>query len=87
MNTKKESQQYSKLKQNNPDFSKNSNIAKLQNIWQTWRTGLVQSYQEKSQRDMTEHDSRILDDQSKQIFDDQSEQIFIQFELSRAKHI
>ena len=87
MNTKKESQQYSKLKQNNLDFSKNSNISKLQNIWQTWRIGLVQSYQEKSQRDMREHDSRILDDQSKQIFDDQSEQIFIQFELSRAKHI
>ena len=48
---------------------------------QTWRTGhrLVQSHQQKIQRDMREHDSRIPDDESKQLF--------IQFELSRAKCI
>ena len=40
---------------------------------------LVQSHQQKSQRDMREYDSRILDDESKQIF--------IQSELSRAKRI
>ena len=48
---------------------------------QTWGTGhrLVQSHQQKIQRDMREHDSRIPDDESKQLF--------IQFELSRAKCI
>ena len=48
---------------------------------QTWHTEhrLVQSHQQKSQRDMRGHDSRILDDESKQIF--------VQFELSRAKRI
>ena len=56
---------------------------KLQNIVlrQTWHTEhrLVQSRQQKSQRDARGHDSRILDDESKQIF--------IQLELSRAKRI
>ena len=72
-----------KLKQNNVDLRENSNIPKLQNIIlrQTWHTEnrLIQSHQQRSQRDMGGHDSRILDDESKQIF--------IQFELSRAKRI
>ena len=46
-----ESQQYSKLKQNNVDLRKSSNIPKLQNmiLRQTWHTGhrLVQSYHQR----------------------------------------
>ena len=60
-----------------------TNIPKLQNIIprQTRLIGyrLVQSQQQKRERDMREHDSRILDDEFKQIS--------IQFDLSRAKRI
>ena len=60
-----------------------TNISKLQNIisQQTRLIGyrLVQNHQEKRERDMREHDSRILDDEFKQIS--------IQFDLSRAKRI
>ena len=60
-----------------------TNIPKLQNIIsrQTRHIGyrLVKSHQQKRERDMREHDSRVLDDEFKQIS--------IQFDLSRAKRI
>ena len=73
-----ESQQYSKLKQNNVDLKKNLNIPKLQN---NVLPSVIDLFKitNKKKRDTRGHDPRILDDESKQIF--------IQFELSRAKHI
>ena len=45
----------------------------------THLTWTCSKYQQKCQKDMRGHDSRILDDESKQVF--------IQFEQARAKRI
>ena len=72
MNTKIGESTIFKAKTKQWCLRENSKMPNLQNIilQQTLHTGhrLVQSHQQKSQRDMIGHDLRMLDDEPKQIF-------------------
>ena len=72
MNTKIGESTIFKAKTKQCCLRENSNMPNLQNIilQQTLHTGhrLVQSHQQKSQRDTIGHDLRMLDDEPKQIF-------------------